>query len=332
LKEGQFDVVQLETLYLAPYIPTIRKYSDAKVAMRAHNVEHEIWQRVMETTNFFPKRWYLNYLLKKLTTFETEQLNAYDLLVPITKRDEGIFEGMGYKGRSIVTPIGIETQDYNVNDQSFRKDISLSFIGSLDWMPNQGGLVWFLDNIWDAVLQHHPQLQLHVAGRNTPQWLMDKRWKNVTFHGEIPDAEEFINQHSVMIVPLLAGSGMRAKILEGMALGKVVLSTSLGLEGIPAKDRQEVLVANTTEEFIKAIQFCYSSNGQLNNIGQKAREFVGQHYDNQHIAQKLLDTYNSITATPRHDQSNSKPSESRQGTDVFSQKKSGKKLNIPNIK
>ena len=320
LKQEKFDIVQLETLYLAPYIPTIRKYSKAKVAMRAHNVEHEIWQRVMENTKFFPKRWYLNYLLKKLTNFETEQLNAYDLLVPITKRDEGIFENLGYKGRSVVTPIGIETQDYKVNDQSFNKDISLSFIGSLDWMPNQGGLVWFLDNIWQSLLQQHPHLQLHVAGRNTPQWLMDKQWKNVTFHGEIPHAGEFISQHSVMIVPLLAGSGMRAKILEGMALGKVVLSTSLGLEGIPAKDREEVLVANTADEFIKAIQYCYTSNGQLINIGQKAREFVGQHYDNHHIAQKLLDTYQAIAVTPRQDQSTTKPSDSRIGKDVFSQK------------
>ena len=291
LSQNEFDVVQLETLYLAPYIPTIRKYSKAQVAMRAHNVEHEIWQRVMRQTKSLPKKWYLNYLVKKLALFERQQLKNYDILVPITKRDLGIFKQMGYQKEAVVTPIGIETSIYPTNDRSFKEDISLSFIGSLDWMPNQEGLVWFLDNVWKALVKQYPDLRLHIAGRNTPQWLYNKKLKNVTIHGEIPDASQFINQHSVMIVPLLAGSGMRAKILEGMALGKVVISTSLGLEGIPAENKKQVLVANTPKEFIDGIDYCYRSNGQLKSIGQNARAFVDAHYDHLHIARNLLEAY-----------------------------------------
>ncbi|MEL6925675.1 MAG: glycosyltransferase family 4 protein, partial [Bacteroidota bacterium] len=308
LQAQHFDVIQLETLYLAPYIPTIRKYSDAVVAMRAHNVEHEIWQRVMEKTRFWPRRWYLQQLIRQLAAYEKKQLNAYDLLIPITQRDEQTFQSMGHVGQSVVTPIGIETLDYTTNYNSYKKDLSLSFIGSLDWMPNQNGLIWFLDNIWESLLRQHPNLQLHVAGRNTPQWLMNKQWKNVRFHGEIPDAADFINAHSLMIVPLLAGSGMRVKILEGMALGKVVLTTQLGLEGIPARHQQEVLVANTREEFVRAIDFCQQSNGQLIHIGQSARQFVQDNYDNLNIAARLLHTYQSMTGV--------KPTPSRENNQV----------------
>ncbi len=86
--------------------------------------------------------------------------------------------------------------------------------------------------------------------------------------GEVPDAGSFINQHSIMVVPLLSGSGMRAKILEGMALGKVVLTTSVGLEGIEARHKKEVLVADTSKEFLDALNFCQElSSGQLQQIG-----------------------------------------------------------------
>ena len=87
LQQQSFDVIQLETLYLAPYIPLIRKYSDAIISMRAHNVEHEIWERIVQHTLSKPKRWYLQHLTSKLKRYETEQLQKYDVLLPITERD-----------------------------------------------------------------------------------------------------------------------------------------------------------------------------------------------------------------------------------------------------
>ncbi len=291
LSNNDFDIVQLETLYLAPYIPIIRKYSKAKIAMRAHNVEHEIWQRISDNTRFWPKKIYLQHLTHKLESYERAQLAQYDILLPITQRDLDYFHKIGYQNEAFVTPIGIDVRDYMANDKSFHKNLSLSFIGSLDWMPNIEGLKWFLDHAWPRIHKLYPQLEFHIAGRNSPKWLLELKKPKVIVHGEVPSASEFINKHSVMVVPLLSGSGMRAKILEGMALGKVVLSTTIGLEGIDATDRSEVLYADTPEEFLESLDFCFSSNGQLKQIGQRAQVFTSKAYDNLEIAKGVLKAY-----------------------------------------
>ena len=293
LRKNKFDIIQLETLYLAPYIPIIRKYSDAMISMRAHNVEHEIWERIAGNTEFLPKKWYLNHLTGKLKKYEVQHLNDYDLLVPITNRDLSKFRKMGYKNGVAVTPIGIDQEDYSPDFSSFNKEMSISFIGSLDWMPNQEGLQWFLENVWPKAIKRFPKLSLHVAGRNTPQWMLNMNVKNVKFHGEVPCAATFINQHPIMVVPLLSGSGMRAKILEGMVLGKIVLTTKIGLEGINAEDKKEVLIADKVDEFLEAIEYCYSTKENLYRIGHNALEFVNHNYDNLQIARKLATTYKS---------------------------------------
>lgn len=296
LKAEQYDVIQLETLYLAPYIPTIRQYSKAKIAMRSHNVEHEIWQRMTSNERFFPKKWYLNHLTNKLEKYEIKQLKAYDVLIPITQRDLNKFRDFGYKNKAVITPIGLNCEDYKPDYSSYKKNISISFIGSLDWMPNIEGLKWFLDNTWDDLQAQFPKIQLHIAGRNTPNWLANLNKKNIKIHGEVACASTFINQHSLMIVPLLSGSGMRAKILEGMALGKIVLTTRLGLEGIHAKHKEEVLVADTPEEFINCVRYCYKKKKRLEAFGRKAQEFVVKNYDSHEIARQLVDAYEAVPA------------------------------------
>jgi polysaccharide biosynthesis protein PslH len=298
LESQEFDWVQLETLYLAPYIPLIRKYSKAPVAMRAHNVEHEIWERLTHNTRSPLKGWYLNKLTKKLKAYEISQLGQYDLLLPITDRDARHFEAMGYRGKSLVLPIGLDLGKYQGDPSSFNGPLSMAYIGSLDWMPNQEGLEWFLNKIWSALGARFPDVELHIAGRNTPGWLRRMNRKNVHVHGEVADAAAFINAHSVLVVPLLSGSGMRAKILEGMALGKVVLSTSMGLEGIDAADKREVLIADTPEQFADALDFCQQQNGALQVIGERAHQLVATAYDNQKIALRLVETFSEMAASP----------------------------------
>ena len=293
LKQNDFDIVQLETLYLSPYIHTIRQHSKAMVSLRAHNVEHEIWERITSNTNFFPKKWYLQHLTKKLKAFEVNIVNQCDVLVPITTRDLQLFESYGFNKNSVVVPIGLDKKDYQPNFDSYVEDLSISFIGSLDWMPNLEGLKWFMEEVWDKVQTKFPDLELHIAGRNTPDWMKEMNQPNIKVHGEVPDAEAFINDHSIMVVPLLSGSGMRAKILEGMALGKVVITTSIGLEGIDAKHKKEVLIADTAEEFLDCIKFCYESNGALKAMGENALEFLSNTYDNMTIAKSLVEVYQS---------------------------------------
>lgn len=291
-----YDVVQLETLYLATYIPVIRKYSKAKIALRAHNVEFEIWERIVNNSSPNPKYWYLNYLAKKLKNYECHQLSQYDLLAAISQRDWEKYRELGYKGPGLVVPIGFNPKAYRPVYPDYRDVLSIGFIGSLDWLPNLRGMEWFLADIWPGIHAKYPKLELHIAGRNTPAWLLQLEKKNIIVHGEVDDAQAFIKKHNIALVPLRSGSGMRVKILEAMALGKVVLTTSLGLEGILARDGQEVLIADNYNEFIAKIHHCQVAPDRLSLIGQNARSLVERHYDRERIAEKLLAAYQQIVS------------------------------------
>ncbi len=292
LKSQAFDIVQLESVFLAPYLPVIRKYAPlAKAVLRTHNVEHEIWERVADNASPL-KRWYLRKITPRLKAYELEQINHCDLLVVISQRDVERFRNLGLRQPATVCPIGLDCRDYHPDPSSFHRPLSLSFIGSLDWMPNQEGLRWFLDTVWLPLLvPNFPELTFHIAGRTAPRWLRELGMERVIFHGEVPSAADFLNQHSVMVVPLLSGGGMRAKILEGMAVGKVVLSTRLGMEGIEAADRSECLLAEQPDEWLEAVRWCYSEGENLAELGARARVFCAQNFDNEAVARKLVEVF-----------------------------------------
>ena len=213
-------------------------------------------------------------------------------MVGISQRDVEQFQNLGLRQAATVCPIGLDCRDYHPDPQSFRAPLSLSFIGSLDWMPNQDGLRWFLDMVWQPLLApNFPELSFHIAGRTAPRWLRELNMERVVFHGEVPSAADFLNQHSVMVVPLLSGGGMRAKILEGMAVGKVVLSTRMGMEGIEAADRRECLLAEQPTDWLDAIQWCFDEGENLAALGARARVFCEQHFDNETVARELVKVF-----------------------------------------
>ena len=295
LSEESYDIVQLETLYLAPYVDTIKKHSNARIVMRAHNVEHEIWDRIAENSDFWPKKWYLTHLSKKLRNFEIERLNDYDFLVALTERDLKQFKKMGYQNGAMAAPIGIDASKYGLIDREQGRPFSLCFIGSLDWMPNVEGLNWFLTNAWPLIQSKYPDVELHVAGRNTPANLLNLNMRNVTVHGEVPHAAEFVARHSAMVVPLFSGSGMRVKILEGMVLGKTIVTTTLGMEGIDASNKEHLLVANTAEEFLSAVKYCIENPDRAKQIGKNAYDFVTDKFNHNKLARQLYEVYEKLT-------------------------------------
>lgn len=295
LVEGDFDVIQLETLYLAPYLATIRRYSSAQVVMRSHNVEHEIWERCCDNISFAPKRWYLRHLTRQLRDYERSQLNQYDLLLPITNRDRKHFERLGYRGKSHVLPIGLDTVCGEPTYDSYGRSPDLHFIGSLDWLPNIEGLQWFLNDVWPEVHRRCPEVRFHIAGRNMPASIQQLRMKNVVVHGEVESSCDFVSSHSISIVPLLSGGGMRAKILEAMSLGRVVVTTTIGLEGINARHRRDLFISDTPEQFAEAIEECLRRGRGLEQIGRNAHAAFHKRYDRRVLAEKLLATYERLS-------------------------------------
>lgn len=293
LQSEDFDVVQLETLYLSPYIDLIKKHSDAVVAMRAHNIEFEIWERISKGTEFLPKKLYLNHLTKKLRKYELNKLKDYDYLLAISQRDLEQFKKLGYKNGAMATPIGLQLEKYKVH-QSKTTEQSLCFIGAMDWIPNAEGFNWFLEKVWPLVHDVNPNAQFHVAGRNTPPELLALNSKNVFIHGEVDDAIEFISQYDMMVVPLFSGSGMRVKIIEAMALEKCIVSTSLGAEGIKVTDGENIAIADDAQTFASQILDLIAQHDKRKQIGERARSFVMEYYDQKHIALALVEKYKYI--------------------------------------
>ncbi len=292
LGRESFDIVQLEGVYMMPYVKTIRKCSDAGIALRTHNIEHEIWDRIVANTGNIIKKKYLQILAKRIKRFEIESLNGYDLLVPITKRDAEILNGLGNNKPFHVCPAGldIEKTPVNIKDTDYP---NLFFLGSLDWIPNQEGLLWFLDSVWKEISMKKPEIVFYVAGRNAPDKLVKRisKYRNIVYKGEVENAGIFMENKSIMIVPLLSGSGMRVKIIEGMALGKAIVTTSIGAEGIDIKHKENIIIADTADDLKKELENLLENKSFFTKIGENARTFIVDKMDNNKITVELAEFY-----------------------------------------
>lgn len=292
LEKKRFDIIHLDGLYVSSYIETIRHHSKAKVVYRAHNVEYLIWKRLAENAPLGPKKWYLNILAKQLKEYEQRQLNKFDLIVAITHQDQSVIQQMNCKAPLLVSPAGINLEEF-IPDFSKVEFPSLFHIGGLDWMPNQEALLWFLKNVWRKINRHYPRLKFYIAGRKIPGWISRLKYANVIILGEVENAVDFINSKAIMIVPLLSGGGMRIKIIEGMALGKTIISTSIGAEGISYSHGKNILIANNPKEFVKYISQCVDDKKYSQRIGIAGIDLVKENYDNKKVVAALLDYYKS---------------------------------------
>ena len=293
LKENEFDIIQLESLFTTPYISTIRKNTKAKIVLRTHNVEHVIWQKLSEGTTNTIKKWYLKFLAKRLYQYEIQALKKCDALVNITETDTAYFKKYYTSDKMLTIPFGVNIEKYN----SLKKDNSdknLFHLGALDWMPNQQGLMWFLKNCWSKLNRLYPDLKFYIAGRNIPDWFKNLNYPNVIIKGEVKDAVSFMNDHAIMIVPLFSGSGMRTKIIEGMALGKVIVSTSIGVSGIEAEHGKNFVVADSAEEFVASISKCINDQHFVSTLSENSMECIKKNYDNQQLCNKLVNFYSQL--------------------------------------
>lgn len=290
LTEKTYDVIQLEGLYLCPYIPVIRKYSKALIAYRAHNIEYEIWERTA-TLSKGPRSNYLRNLSKRIKRFEISYLNSYDVLVPITDRDGLILDSLGNTKPRHTSQTGIDFASLVPTAKKLEFP-SLFHIGALDWAPNQEGLIWFFNHCWPKIHSENPDLKFYLAGRNAPEWFERLiKLEGVEYLGEINDAYDFINSKAVMVVPLFSGSGMRIKIIEGMALGKTIVTTDIGTEGIPTENGNNILIANDAVQFTEAINRLINDRALFDQIGKNAIGFIQEKFDNLSQAGALVDFY-----------------------------------------
>ena len=292
LKADTYDVVQLETLYMTPYIATIREHSKAMIVLRAHNVEHLIWERIAKGTHFFLKRAYISHLAKTLRNYELNAINNVDGIAAITRKDAARFRKY-CATPTIDIPYGVYPEDFTPRYEVSEKP-QFYHIGSMNWMPNLEGIRWFIDESLDAVVAKVPDFVFHLAGRNMPAWLTNLKNPHINVIGEVADAKEFVANHDVAIVPLLSGSGIRIKIIESMALGKTVITTMVGAEGILYEEDVNIIIAENKAKMAEAIRRIHENPSMAVEIGKAARKLVEDVYDNRKITQRLLLFYEQI--------------------------------------
>lgn len=293
LRERAFDVVQFEGLFVVPYLDVVKAHCKAKVIYRAHNIAFEIWEQLSVAERFGPRRMYLEFLARRLKTYETEQFNRFDQVFAISEQDRQSLLLYGCQTRLDVFPVAIDLERYQI-DSSRTVFPTLFHLGAMDWRPNKEGLEWFLGEIWPDIETLSSELRFYIAGKYMPQQFFDYDSENVIVEGEVFDAIEFMNSKAIMVVPLLSGTGMRVKIIEGMAMQKCIIATTMAAEGISYKQGRDILIANTADEFYREILQCITQPTKWIEVGKNARKIVERDHDLNKNAKRMVLVYKEL--------------------------------------
>ncbi len=294
LKQQQFDIIQLEGLFMGVYIDTIKKYSKAKITLRAHNIEHYIWNRHILNERVSFKKIYLSFQNKRLKRFELSVINKVDAVITITQNDANEFKKLGCKKPLFACITGVDIKEYQTKLNVPEKAKTIFYFGSMDWLPNQEAVTWFITHCWQTIHKAVPEAKLIIAGRGMPLEFFHITQPNVLIVENVENGKTFYQQHQLMIVPLLSGSGLRIKIIEGMSYGKAIVSTSIGAEGIKCVNGENIIIADSASEFSKSVIELLKNDTKRKKIELNAAEFSRNRFDNRKVVLSLIEFYKQL--------------------------------------
>lgn len=290
LKENNVDLIQAESIFTLTHIRELRAKKKVPIYLRAHNVEFLIWKRMAEQCRNPLKRAYLNLLSKRLKSEEIAICNACNGMSVMSEIDAVSFREAGV--RVPITVVGISTNLTPSQQIPSLEKKQLFHLGAMDWLPNREGVDWFIRQVWPDIHAALPDWILVLAGKEIPSSYSNLQHHNIHVK-QAQDAAVFMQNEGIMIVPLLSGSGIRVKIIEGMALGKVIITTSIGLEGIPAQSGVHILIANEPADFLRIIKDLIAFPQLARTISENALTFANEHFRSEPLSQKLLHFYKS---------------------------------------
>ncbi|MDX5321529.1 MAG: glycosyltransferase family 4 protein [Bacteroidota bacterium] len=286
LRSQSFEVVHMEGAFIAQYVSLIRQYTKACLVLREHNVEYKIW-REMAAKSGMLRGAYLRLLADRLQKFEEQLWQQVDLIDAISPDELAVFRQ--FNPKAFLGSAGFDLEDYLKVDKP-AEEKTLFHLGSMDWQPNKQAILWLLNEVWPAIHQKFPDWQLRLAGKKMPaEWIRDAGV--VKIEGEVPTATGYMSQYQVMIVPLLSGSGIRIKTIEAMAMGKAVISTTVGVRGLGVEPGKEVLIADTPKAFVEAIQQLENDPTLAARLGEAARLKVTELFKNENHIARLIEKY-----------------------------------------
>lgn len=288
LSENEYDVVVCDFLVTTV---NFRKRPSATWILFQHNVESLIWQRHFEVENNRLKKIYFQHQWKKMLAYERDACRKFDAVVAVSEVERDMMrDGFGLRNVFDV-PTGVNTDYFHPGNNSTGKSRNLVFTGSMDYMPNDDGIHYFVDQILPAVKQALPEVTLTVVGRNPHPALvaLSKSDPSITVTGRVDDVRPYIDQAAAYIVPLRIGGGTRLKIYEAMAMEKPIVSTSVGAEGLPVHHGEEILLADTAESFAASVIEVLTRGDLARDLSLNAATMVRTHFGWDKIADSFAE-------------------------------------------
>jgi len=286
IKENNFDLIHFEGLFVSQYIELIK--TNTPTLLRQHNIEFHIWKTLANTTQFIPKKIYLNFLANRLEKFEKRIIQKFDAIVSITEEDNHFISTQKFKGLQCTIPAGIEIKE---NKDSNIDYLSIYHIGSMEWMPNKEAMAWFHNEIWPKVTSKNKDVKFYMAGKNMAESYHTWNTDQFIVAGEVKDQEVFKFNKSILAVPLKSGSGIRIKTIEAMLAKKAIVTTSQGALGLPIKDYEHCLIADEAKDFAQAIVTLTEDIDLRNKIADNGYKLALQNFSNQAISKRWEEFY-----------------------------------------
>jgi glycosyltransferase involved in cell wall biosynthesis len=279
-----------------PYLDTLRDPAARKLLI-AHNVDTLIWQRYHEAAIGWLKRWYIRQQWRKFERFEKRAFVQASRVVAVSPPDAALIRERFGQSRVDVVENGID-RAYFESVQRSPAPRAILFLGALDWRPNLDGVEFLLNDILPRLRSRLPDARLQIVGRRPPSHLAErvKRIAGVELHADVADVRPFLACSSVMVVPLRIGGGSRLKILESLAAGLPVVSTTVGAEGLELEPGKDFLRADTAEELARMLADCLENPGPCQAMATRARSGVLGKYDWDTLAAKLETVWEKCVA------------------------------------
>lgn len=285
-----FDLVHYEMFHTAQF----RTETDLPSVLSQQNVDSAIWQRLCdETTNPFYKFAYWTQQLA-FQRYERVLSPQFDAVTCTSDIDAAVFQRHCTEDVIEIIPNGVDVAHYQP-DFSAEAPAHLIYIGSMDWYPNEDAVAFFADEVLPQIHAEVPEVKFSIVGGNPSarvQKLAEREGVVVT--GRVPEIKPYFAEATVFVVPLRIGSGTRLKILEALAMGKAIVSTSVGAEGLDLKDGEEIFIADEPKVFAEAVTRLLKDPSLRRRIGENGRARVEQDYDWRSISEKLHQRYTKI--------------------------------------
>ena len=291
LLSEHFDCIHIDHFQMAPYIFEIKKHFSGPVFLREHSIDSLVFKRLADDLNNPIKKLYANLQSLRLQRLESTILPFFDNCITIMNEEEQFLKELNFNIKATTVPVGVDIDYFKPFPiQNNKSSHSIVYVGDLGWLPNYKGIIWFYKNVWPIILNESPDAKFYIVGKNPPKCITDLRSDNVIVTGFVDDVREYMAKASVIIVPLQVGGGMKVKTLNAFAMGKPVVSTPIGIEGIEVVDGKDVLIGQNSADFaIKILNVLTDKMGE--RLGLNARLLIETKYSWMAVAESFEENY-----------------------------------------